>query len=61
MSEFEDACSAWVDSVGSSRSDGTESEAGSPFCQGESLSARAGLAAARSGEFALLRGRILSC
>lgn len=36
MSEFEDACSAWVDSVGSSRSDGSESDLGSPFCQGES-------------------------
>ncbi|XP_060951678.1 E3 SUMO-protein ligase EGR2-like [Limanda limanda] len=29
MSEFEDACSAWVDSV----SDGTDSDVGSPFCQ----------------------------
>lgn len=34
MSEFEDACSAWVDSVGSSPSDGAESDVGSPFCQG---------------------------
>lgn len=34
MSEFEDACSAWVDSVGSSPSDGTESDVGSPFCKG---------------------------
>ncbi|KAM8882591.1 uncharacterized protein ACB058_002313 [Synchiropus picturatus] len=33
MSEFEDACSAWVDSVGSSPSDGAESDVGSPFCQ----------------------------
>ncbi|XP_041635063.1 early growth response protein 4-like [Cheilinus undulatus] len=33
MSEFEDACSAWVDSVGSSPSDGTESDVGSPFSQ----------------------------
>ncbi|XP_023255951.1 early growth response protein 4-like [Seriola lalandi dorsalis] len=33
MSEFEDACSAWVDSVGSSPSDGTDSDVGSPFCQ----------------------------
>ncbi|XP_034532656.1 early growth response protein 4-like [Notolabrus celidotus] len=33
MSEFEDACSAWVDSVGSSPSDGLDSDAGSPFCQ----------------------------
>ncbi|XP_026178759.1 early growth response protein 1-like [Mastacembelus armatus] len=33
MSEFEDACSAWVDSVGSSPSDGSESDVGSPFCQ----------------------------
>ncbi|KAG7215164.1 hypothetical protein INR49_006910, partial [Caranx melampygus] len=34
MSEFEDACSAWVDSVGSSPSDGTDSDSvGSPFCQ----------------------------
>ncbi|CAJ1048365.1 early growth response protein 4-like [Xyrichtys novacula] len=33
MSEFEDACSAWVDSVGSSPSDGGDSEAGSPFSQ----------------------------
>ncbi|XP_022045015.1 early growth response protein 1-like [Acanthochromis polyacanthus] len=32
MSEFEDACSAWVDSVGSSPSDGGESDVGSPFC-----------------------------
>lgn len=36
MSEFEDACSAWVDSVSSSRSDGAESDVGSPFCPGES-------------------------
>lgn len=34
MSEFEDACSAWVDSVGSSPSDGADSDVGSPFCQG---------------------------
>ncbi|XP_028998812.1 early growth response protein 4-like [Betta splendens] len=33
MSEFEDACSAWVDSVGSSPSDGADSDVGSPFCQ----------------------------
>ncbi|XP_042368232.1 early growth response protein 4-like [Plectropomus leopardus] len=33
MSEFEDACSAWVDSVGSSPSDGSDSDVGSPFCQ----------------------------
>ncbi|KAL0970547.1 hypothetical protein UPYG_G00243610 [Umbra pygmaea] len=33
MSEFEDACSAWVDSVGSS-SDGTDSDIGSPSQQG---------------------------
>ncbi|KAM9426158.1 early growth response protein 4 [Pholidichthys leucotaenia] len=34
MSEFEDACSAWVDSVGSSpNSDGADSDVGSPFCQ----------------------------
>ncbi|XP_040036449.2 uncharacterized protein LOC120821667 [Gasterosteus aculeatus] len=33
MSEFEDACSAWVDSVGSSPSDGAESDGDSPFCQ----------------------------
>ncbi|XP_037533166.1 early growth response protein 1-like [Nematolebias whitei] len=33
MSEFEDACSAWVDSVGSSRSDGSDSDVGSPFSQ----------------------------
>lgn len=35
MSEFEDACSAWVDSVGSSLSDPADSDVGSPFCQGE--------------------------
>lgn len=35
MSEFEDACSAWVDSVGSNPSDGADSDVGSPFCQGE--------------------------
>ncbi|XP_044040419.1 early growth response protein 1-like [Siniperca chuatsi] len=34
MSEFEDACSAWVDSVGSSPSDGADSDVGSPLCQG---------------------------
>ncbi|XP_071400949.1 early growth response protein 1-like [Centroberyx affinis] len=33
MSEFEDACSAWVDSVGSSPSYGTDSDVGSPFSQ----------------------------
>ncbi|XP_070849120.1 early growth response protein 1-like [Chaetodon trifascialis] len=33
MSEFEDACSAWVDSVGSSASDAADSDVGSPFCQ----------------------------
>ncbi|XP_069580502.1 early growth response protein 1-like [Brachyistius frenatus] len=33
MSEFEDACSAWVDSVGSSPSDGADSDVGSPLCQ----------------------------
>ncbi|XP_054457898.1 early growth response protein 4 [Anoplopoma fimbria] len=33
MSEFEDACSAWVDSVGSSPSDGADSDVGSPFCK----------------------------
>ncbi|XP_039865816.1 early growth response protein 1-like [Simochromis diagramma] len=33
MSEFEDACSAWVDSVGSSLSDPADSDVGSPFCQ----------------------------
>ncbi|XP_041842154.1 early growth response protein 4-like [Melanotaenia boesemani] len=33
MSEFEDACSAWVDSVGSNPSDGADSDVGSPFCQ----------------------------
>ncbi|KAM6960259.1 uncharacterized protein LKV04_021808 [Tautogolabrus adspersus] len=33
MSEFEDACSAWVDSVGSSPSDGADSDVGSPFSQ----------------------------
>uniref|UniRef100_A0A1A8RMV2 C2H2-type domain-containing protein n=1 Tax=Nothobranchius rachovii TaxID=451742 RepID=A0A1A8RMV2_9TELE len=33
MSEFEDACSAWVDSVGSSPSDGANSDVGSPFSQ----------------------------
>ncbi|CAK6974740.1 early growth response protein 4-like [Scomber scombrus] len=33
MSEFEDACSAWVDSVGSSPSDAADSDVGSPFCQ----------------------------
>uniref|UniRef100_A0A1A8JQ00 C2H2-type domain-containing protein n=1 Tax=Nothobranchius kuhntae TaxID=321403 RepID=A0A1A8JQ00_NOTKU len=33
MSEFEDACSAWVDSVGSSPSDGASSDVGSPFSQ----------------------------
>lgn len=32
MSEFEDACSAWVDSVGSSFNE--ESDVGSPFSQG---------------------------
>lgn len=37
MSEFEDACSAWVDSVGSSPSDGADSDVGSPFCQGVCL------------------------
>ncbi|CAL1591061.1 unnamed protein product [Knipowitschia caucasica] len=31
MSEFEDACTAWVDSVGSSLSE--DSDVGSPFCQ----------------------------
>ncbi|AWO97315.1 putative E3 SUMO-protein ligase EGR2-like [Scophthalmus maximus] len=31
MSEFEDACSAWVDSVGPS--EGGDSDVGSPFCQ----------------------------
>lgn len=43
MSEFEDACSAWVDSVGSSRSDGADSDVGSPFCPGESGGGRAEL------------------
>ena len=38
MSEFEDACSAWVDSVGSSPSDGADSDVGSPFCQGKDSS-----------------------
>uniref|UniRef100_A0A1A7XHF9 C2H2-type domain-containing protein n=1 Tax=Iconisemion striatum TaxID=60296 RepID=A0A1A7XHF9_9TELE len=33
LSEFEDACSAWVDSVGSSPSDGADSDVGSPFSQ----------------------------
>ncbi|KAG7497369.1 early growth response protein 1-like [Solea senegalensis] len=34
MSEFEDACSAWVDSVGPCSSDGTDCDSvGSPFCQ----------------------------
>ncbi|XP_035986094.1 early growth response protein 4-like [Fundulus heteroclitus] len=33
MSEFEDACSAWVDSVGSSPSEGVDSDVGSPFSQ----------------------------
>ncbi|XP_023804616.1 early growth response protein 4-like [Oryzias latipes] len=33
MSEFEDACSAWVDSVGSSPSDVADSDVGSPFSQ----------------------------
>ncbi|XP_076019323.1 uncharacterized protein LOC143010713 [Genypterus blacodes] len=33
MSELEDACTAWVDSVGSNPSDGAESDVGSPFCQ----------------------------
>ncbi|XP_017297390.1 early growth response protein 1-B-like [Kryptolebias marmoratus] len=33
MSEFEDACSAWVDSVGSSPSHGSDSDVGSPFSQ----------------------------
>ncbi|KAM6909220.1 uncharacterized protein FYW49_013109 [Xenentodon cancila] len=33
MSEFEDACCAWVDSVGSSPSDGGDSDVGSPFSQ----------------------------
>ncbi|XP_034020383.1 early growth response protein 1-B-like [Thalassophryne amazonica] len=33
MSEFEDACSAWVDSVGSSLSDPADSDVGSPFSQ----------------------------
>ncbi|XP_047242821.1 early growth response protein 4-like [Girardinichthys multiradiatus] len=33
MSEFEDACSAWVDSVGSNPSDGLDSDVGSPFSQ----------------------------
>ncbi|XP_069375102.1 early growth response protein 1-like [Paralichthys olivaceus] len=33
MSEFEDACSAWVDSVSACTSDGTDSDVGSPFCQ----------------------------
>ncbi|CAB1345674.1 unnamed protein product [Coregonus sp. 'balchen'] len=37
MSEFEDACSAWVDSVSSS-SDGTDSDIGSPAQQGCVLS-----------------------
>ncbi|XP_055757202.1 early growth response protein 4-like [Salvelinus fontinalis] len=37
MSEFEDACSAWVDSVSSS-SDGTDSDVGSPAQQGCVLS-----------------------
>ncbi|XP_020332420.1 early growth response protein 4 [Oncorhynchus kisutch] len=37
MSEFEDACSAWVDSV-SSGSDGTDSDVGSPAQQGCVLS-----------------------
>lgn len=40
MSEFEDACSAWVDSVGSSPSDGADSDVGSPFSQGESARCR---------------------
>ena len=38
MSEFEDACSAWVDSVSVCTSDGTDSDVGSPFCQGVCLS-----------------------
>ncbi|XP_029932230.1 early growth response protein 4-like [Myripristis murdjan] len=33
MSEFEDACSAWVDSVGSSPGYGTDSDVDSPFSQ----------------------------
>lgn len=59
MSEFEDACSAWMDSVGSSGSDGTESDVGSPFCQGEFVNNCAVLIIGRSSECAMLRSFVL--
>lgn len=55
MSEFEDACSAWVDSVASSRSDATESDVGSPFCQGECQWPLSSGSAARLHIFLLMR------